>query len=88
MTAMLLYLACLALVVLDYLRPQYRGQARLSEKILRYLRLKAERLKDKDDDEDTAVELGGSSNTSGGVSVVGQKERRGYGKGRVERRAT
>lgn len=74
MTVTVLFLAWLALVRLDYLRPQYRGQARLSEKVLRYLKLKAERLKDKDEDEDTWVELEESSNISGRVSVAGQAE--------------
>lgn len=74
MTVTVLFLAWLALVGLDYLRLQYRGQARLSEKVLRYLKLKAERLKDKDEDEDTWVELEESSNTSGRPSVVGQAE--------------
>ncbi|KFY05450.1 hypothetical protein V492_08535 [Pseudogymnoascus sp. VKM F-4246] len=64
MTIMVLFVALLALLALDYLRPQYRGQARLSEKVLRYLKLKAERLKDKDEDEVTAVEPCGSSTTS------------------------
>ncbi|KFX99365.1 hypothetical protein O988_03899, partial [Pseudogymnoascus sp. VKM F-3808] len=35
---------------------------------------KAERLKDKDEDEETAVELGGSNNTSGRGSMAGLKE--------------
>ncbi|KFZ08185.1 hypothetical protein V502_09495 [Pseudogymnoascus sp. VKM F-4520 (FW-2644)] len=74
MTVMLLFLTWLALLALDYLRPQYRGQARLSEKVLRYLKLKADRLKDKDEDGDTAVEMGASSNVSGRGSVAGQKE--------------
>ncbi|KFZ12925.1 hypothetical protein V501_03965 [Pseudogymnoascus sp. VKM F-4519 (FW-2642)] len=73
-TVTVLFLAWLALVGLDYLRPQYRGQARLSEKVLRYLKLKAERLKDKDEDEDTWVELEECSNTTGRVSVTGQTE--------------
>ncbi|KFY35126.1 hypothetical protein V494_06191 [Pseudogymnoascus sp. VKM F-4513 (FW-928)] len=64
MTIMVLFVALLALLALDYLRPQYRGQARLSEKVLRYLKLKAERLKDKDEDEVTAVEQCGSSTAS------------------------
>lgn len=71
---MLLFLSWLALLALDYLRPQYRGQARLSEKVLGYLKLKSERLKDKDEDGDTAVEMGASSNASGRGSVAGQKE--------------
>ncbi|OBT79588.1 hypothetical protein VF21_01331 [Pseudogymnoascus sp. 05NY08] len=74
MTVTVLFLAWLALVGLDYLRPQYRGQARLSEKVLRYLKLKAERLKDKDEDEDTWVELEECSNPSERVSVAGPKE--------------
>jgi hypothetical protein len=75
MTVTVLLLAWLALVGMDYLRPQYRGQARLSEKVLSYLKLKkAERLKDKDEDEETAVELGGSNNTSGRGSMAGLKE--------------
>jgi hypothetical protein len=74
MTVTVLFLAWLALVGLDYLRPQYRGQARLSEKVLRYLKLKAERLKDKDEDEDTWVELEECSNTTGRVSVTEQTE--------------
>lgn len=74
MTVMVLFLAWLALLGLDYLRPQYRGQARLSEKVLRCLKLKEEMLKDKDEDEATAVDPGGGSNTSGGGSVAGQAE--------------
>lgn len=70
---MILFLVWLALLGLDYLRPQYRGQARLSEKALRYLKLKAERLKDKDEDDDTAVDLGEGDNNSERI-VAGLKE--------------
>lgn len=72
-TVMILFLAWLALLGLDYLRPRYRGQARLSEKVLRYLKLKTERLKDKDEDDDTAVDLGEGDNNSE-RSAAGLKE--------------
>lgn len=71
---MVLFLAWLALLRLDYLCPQYRGQARLSERVLRYLKLKAEKLKDKDEDGATAVDPGGGSNTSGRGGVGEQAE--------------
>ncbi|KAL5350248.1 hypothetical protein ACLOAV_005286 [Pseudogymnoascus australis] len=74
MTVMVLFLAWLALLRLDYLCPQYRGQARLSERVLRYLKLKAEKLKDKDEDGATAVDPGGGSNTSGRGGVGEQAE--------------
>ncbi|OBT64394.1 hypothetical protein VE03_05718 [Pseudogymnoascus sp. 23342-1-I1] len=74
MTVTALFLAWLALLGLDYLRPQYRGQFRLSEKVLRYLKLKAERLKYKDEDEATAVDPGGGSNGSERGSVAEQED--------------